>query len=115
MVSYIGYETVHIPVGGKKNINVVIKENNEQLNEVIVVGYGTQKKATLTGSVSQVSGDDIKKLSSANLTNTLAGKTAGIKSINLKTEPCFTIMMRLYFSSVISSKKCTGCRFRVPS
>ena len=87
VISYIGYETIEIPVAGKKNINVTLKENNELLNEVVVVGYGTQKKATLTGSVSQVSGDDIKKLSSANLTNTLAGKTAGIIANTRSGEP----------------------------
>lgn len=86
-VSYIGYETVEIPVKGKNFLNITLKENNELLNEVVVVGYGTQKRATLTGSVSQVSGDDIKKLSSANITNTLAGKTAGIIANTRSGEP----------------------------
>ena len=53
-------------------VNVTLKEDTEILDEVVVVGYGTQKKATLTGSVSSVSGEDIKKVSAANLSNTLA-------------------------------------------
>ena len=52
-----------------------------------MVGYGTQKKATLTGSVSSVSGEDIKKVSAANLSNTLAGKTAGIIANTRSGEP----------------------------
>ena len=62
----------------QRTVNVTLKEDTEILDEVVVVGYGTQKKATLTGSVSSVSGEDIKKVSAANLSNTLAGKTAGI-------------------------------------
>ena len=57
------------------------------LDEVVVVGYGTQKKATLTGSISQVGGDEIKKLAAANLTNTLAGKTAGVIANTRSGEP----------------------------
>lgn len=57
------------------------------LDEVVVVGYGTQKKATLTGSVSSVGGDDIKKMSPVNITNTLAGKTAGVIANTRTGEP----------------------------
>lgn len=87
VISYIGYESVTVPVNGKKHLDIVLNEDNKQLNEVVVVGYGTQKKATITGSVSQVSGDDIKQLSSANITNTLAGKTAGIIANTRSGEP----------------------------
>ncbi len=76
--SFIGYDTQEIKVGDKREFNIVLSENITGLDEVVVVGYGEQKKATITGSVSQVSGEEIKKISSANLTNTLAGKTAGI-------------------------------------
>lgn len=57
------------------------------LDEVVVVGYGTQKKATLTGSVSQVGGEELKKVSTVNLTNTLAGKTAGVIANTRSGEP----------------------------
>ena len=75
---FIGYKTQEIEVGNTREFNVVLSENITGLDEVVVVGYGQQKKATITGSVSQVSGDEIKKVSAANLTNTLAGKTAGV-------------------------------------
>ena len=78
VVSYVGYKTLEVPVNGKKTLNINLKEDTEMLDEVVVVGYGTQKKATLTGSVSQVGGEELKKVAATNLTNTLAGKTAGV-------------------------------------
>ena len=64
-----------------------MKEDTEMLDEVVVVGYGTQKKATLTGSVSQVGGEELKKVAATNLTNTLAGKTAGVIANTRSGEP----------------------------
>lgn len=73
-ISYIGYTSQTVQGGGKS----VLKPDNTQLNELVVVGYGTQKKATLTGSVSQIGSDDISKMAATNVSNILAGKTAGI-------------------------------------
>lgn len=87
VVSYIGYKTQQMTVGSQRQINVTVEEDSELVDEVVVIGYGTQKKATLTGSVSQISGDDIKKVSAANLSNTLAGKTAGIIANSRSGEP----------------------------
>lgn len=86
-VSSIGYTTVQIPVNGRSVIDVTLSEDVEFLDEVVVVGYGVQKKATLTGSISAVNGDELKKVSTANMTNTLAGKTAGIIANNRSGEP----------------------------
>lgn len=87
VISSIGYSTVQVAVNGQDNLTVTLQEDTELLDQVVVVGYGTQKKATLTGSVSQVAGDDLKKVSAANLTNTLAGKTAGIIANTRSGEP----------------------------
>lgn len=87
VISYVGYKTIEIPVNGKKTLAITLKEDTEMLDEVVVVGYGTQKKATLTGSVSSVGGDDIKKMSPVNITNTLAGKTAGVIANTRTGEP----------------------------
>ena len=86
VISYIGFQNVTI---GAKNgtVNVKLHEDNKTLDELVVVGYGTQKKATLTGSVSQVSGDDLQKVAATNVANTLAGKTAGIIANNRSGEP----------------------------
>lgn len=88
VISYIGYKSVEIPVAQiKSGGKITLKEDTEIMDEVVVVGYGTQKKATLTGSVSQVGGEDLKKVAAANLTNTLAGKTAGIIANTRSGEP----------------------------
>ena len=78
VISSIGYSTVQVAVNGQDNLTVTLQEDTELLDQVVVVGYGTQRRATLTGSVSAVTGDEIKKVSAANLSNTLAGKTAGV-------------------------------------
>lgn len=87
IISYIGYKTLEVPVNGKKALDIILKEDTELLDEVVVVGYGTQKKATLTGSISQVGGEDLRKLAAVNLTNTLAGKTAGVIANTRSGEP----------------------------
>lgn len=87
VVSYVGYKTQEIALSGQKELRIDLIEDTESLEEVVVVGYGVQKKATLTGSVSSVTGEDIKKVSAANLTNTLAGKTAGVIGNTRSGEP----------------------------
>ena len=86
-VSYIGMQSQEILVKGKTTFRIVLQEGNIGLDEVVVVGYGTQKKATLTGSVSSVSGDDLKKVAAVNISNTLAGKTAGVIANTRSGEP----------------------------
>lgn len=86
-ISSIGYTTVYVSVEGRTKIDVTLVEDIEFLDEVVVVGYGVQKKATLTGSISAVNGEELKKVSTANMTNTLAGKTAGIIANNRSGEP----------------------------
>jgi len=72
-VSFIGYVTQDIQVGSKKEIALQLKVNAAGLNEVVVVGYGTQKKANLTGAVSQVSSEVLENRSLPNLTQGLEG------------------------------------------
>lgn len=85
--SYVGFTTLELPVSDSRDLNVTLQEDITGLDEVVVVGYGTQKKATLTGSISQVGGDELKKVSAANLSNTLAGKTAGVIANTRSGEP----------------------------
>ncbi|WP_044237175.1 SusC/RagA family TonB-linked outer membrane protein [Flexithrix dorotheae] len=86
--SFIGYETHEVLVGAQSVINVALETDMEQLEEVVVVGYGTQKKATLTGSVVQVKGDDIiksKPTSSAALA--LQGEVPGLVVTRTSSRP----------------------------
>ena len=82
VVSYIGYKSV-VTKGG----DVTLVADNTTLDELVVVGYGTQKKATLTGSVSQISSDDLDKMGITNVSNALAGKTAGVIANTRSGEP----------------------------
>ncbi len=76
--SFIGYLTQKIKVASNTTLDVQMKEDVQNLDEVVVVGYGTQKKATLTGSVSSVGGEALEKSSSPNLGAALAGKVSGL-------------------------------------
>ncbi len=76
--SYVGYLTQEIAVGSSTSINVKMDLDVEQLDELIVIGYGSKKKSELTNAVVQTSGDEIKKSSSISVSNNLSGKLAGV-------------------------------------
>ena len=84
-VSYIGYITENISDLAKTEI--VLKEDKQQIEEVVVVGYGTQKKAHLTGSVATVPMDDIQDLASGDLASTLSGLINGVSVSGGDTRP----------------------------
>lgn len=86
-VSYIGYNTMSIKVGKQTALVIKMEEDSKSLSEVVVVGYGVQKKATITGSVSALQGDNIKKSGSMNITNTFAGQVPGVIATNRTGEP----------------------------
>lgn len=77
-ISYIGYVTQTIPVAGKTEFNIVMKEDQAELQEVVVVGYGTMKKSDLTGSVSSLSTDDITSKGAATVMEGLQGAVPGV-------------------------------------
>lgn len=83
----IGYKPQEIAVKGKSNLQVVLEENTEGLNEVVVVGYGTQKKATLTGAVAQIGAEDIMKSPTPNPTNSLIGRLPGLVAVQTSGQP----------------------------
>jgi TonB-dependent starch-binding outer membrane protein SusC len=85
--SFIGYLTQEIPVGGKSLLDVTLITDTKALEEVVVVGYGTAKKATLTGSVTAVKGTELQKAPAANLSNTLGGRLPGISAVQSSGEP----------------------------
>ncbi|WP_221394175.1 TonB-dependent receptor [Dyadobacter sp. NIV53] len=85
--SYIGYLTQEITVGNKSSVDVTLLSDTKALEEVVVVGYGTAKKATLTGSVVAVKGTELEKAPSANLSNTLGGRLPGVSTVQSSGEP----------------------------
>ncbi len=79
--SFVGMRTQDIPLAGRERFEITMVEETIGMEEVVVVGYGVQKKVTVTGSVSSVETEDIVKGSSASLANTLAGRMSGLTSI----------------------------------
>ncbi|MDR1381836.1 MAG: TonB-dependent receptor [Tannerella sp.] len=86
-VSYIGYLTQEISVGTRTHLSVQLKEDTQKLDEVIVVGYGTQRKVNLTGAVSSISSKDLTVAPVANTTNALAGRLPGLTVIQNSGQP----------------------------
>lgn len=76
--SYIGYKTEEIAIGGRQTINLSLEENVSALDEVVVVGYGAQKKKELTGAVAQVKSEELLKTSTADIGTALQGQIAGV-------------------------------------
>ncbi len=76
--SYVGYSTQEVPVNNRKTIDVILKESFEALEEVVVVGYGTQKKINLTGSVATVTAKELTVAPIASTTNALSGRLPGL-------------------------------------
>ncbi len=85
--SFIGYETVELKVGDRKDFKVALPEKREGLNEVVVVGYGTQKRQNVTGAVSQISGKDLLKAPVGNITNMLGGLVSGVVALQQSGQP----------------------------
>ena len=80
VISYIGYNDREVAVRGRANLGTIQMESDSQLLEqVVVVGYGTQKKADLTGSVAIVNADELKRVSNSNISTMLEGKVAGVQ------------------------------------
>lgn len=81
-VSYIGYLTKEIAVGDQQSIRIILLEDTKTLDEVVVIGYGTQKKADLTGSVANISTDNLNTQSNATIGQALQGKIAGVDIVS---------------------------------
>ena len=77
-ISYIGYATQEIPVAGKSNIRVTLQEEGEDLDEVVVVGYGVQRKRDLTGSVASIKAADIQNVAAPNAMQAMQAKVPGL-------------------------------------
>jgi len=78
VVSYVGYETQEIKVGNQSNFNVTLKEDDALLEEVVVVGYGVQKKKLVTGATVEVKGEDIAKLNTTQVLGALQSQSPGV-------------------------------------
>lgn len=93
--SFIGFKTKETAVAGKTKLDIVLTEDSNELNEVIVVGYGTVKKSDLTGSVASMSGNDLKKVPVSNVAEALTGRIAGVQVTSSEGSPDAEIKIRV--------------------
>ena len=93
--SYIGYQTFEVEVGNQSKIDVSLVDDTRQLEEVVVVGYGTQKKSDLTGSLASVSGDQLKSMMTTSLDQALQGRVAGVQVTTNSGQPGGGISVRI--------------------
>ena len=87
VVSYIGYITKKVKVGGASVLNITLDEDKASLDEVVVIGYGVQKKKLVTGATVQVKGDDIAKLNTTNPLQAMQGQTPGVNIASTSGQP----------------------------
>src|SRR3546814_18274681 len=77
----VGFTTREVPVTMGEEMNIQLRQDAQQLEEVVVVGYGTQKKAVVSGAVASVDGSELTKSPTVNLTNALAGRLPGVTAM----------------------------------
>ena len=124
-ISYIGYTTATIKVNGRNNIEVALKEDAQTLSDVVVIGYGVQKKSDLTGAVASVKGEEIKNLSTTDAAAAMQGKVSGVQIINTSGDPAAgaSIRVRGYSSNsgslgpliIVDGLKVDGIQYLDPS
>jgi TonB-linked SusC/RagA family outer membrane protein len=85
--SYVGYITQEVKVTNQTTVSITLQEDTQELEELVVVGYGTQKKVTVTGAVSSVGSKEILTTKTGNVQNALSGKVAGLKIYQKTSEP----------------------------
>lgn len=86
-VSFLGYKSVKFTVGTRTDYSIVLESDDITMDEVVVVGYGVQKKATVTGSVASVTGNELVKTKNSNVQNMLTGRIPGLRVVQRSSEP----------------------------
>jgi TonB-linked SusC/RagA family outer membrane protein len=86
-ITYVGYVSQQVKVGGRNNITITLKEDNTTLNDVVVIGYGTMKKKLVTGATVQVKGEEIAKLNTTNALEAMQSNTPGVQITQSSSQP----------------------------
>lgn len=95
VISYVGYVTQEIAVGNQSNLAITMKEEGRNLNEVVVIGYGTQRREAVTGSVSNVNGDLMREIPGADITQSMQGRVAGVQMMQTSSKPGASMQIRI--------------------
>lgn len=93
--SYLGYITQTVDVSGRKTIDIVLQENVKALDQVVVIGYGTQRKEAVTGSVASIKGDAIREMAAADVSSALYGRLAGVDMSQTSSKPGASMQIRI--------------------
>ncbi len=86
VISYMGFKSQEIPVNNRKTINIMLLDDAKNLDEVVVIGYGTVKKSHVTGSVATLKNENLDEIPTSRLDNALVGKLAGLTIQNITSE-----------------------------
>ncbi len=100
--SYIGYALSEVVIGNRTTIDATLKESNNTMNEIVVIGYGTVKRRDLTGSVASVSGKDIATTPVASVAQAMQGKLPGVKIVSQDGRPGADVAIRIRGGGSIS-------------
>lgn len=103
IVSYIGYEQQEIPINGRSQLDIMLEEENQLMEEVVVVGYGSQKKSDLTGAVVQVTSEDFVKGANTSALQLLNGKASGVQISQASSAPGGAIDIKIRGANSINS------------
>ena len=93
VISYVGYETVEVKAGD--NVHVNLKEDGHVVNEVVVIGYGTQRREAVTGSVANIGGDKLNQIAATNAAQALQGRVAGVLMTQTGSKPGDEMQIRI--------------------
>jgi len=93
--SYVGYLPQSVSVEGKSLINVVMQEDTKALGEVVVIGYGTQRREAVTGSVASIQGNALRDVPAGNVTNALQGRLPGVVMTQTNSQPGQNMQIRI--------------------
>jgi TonB-linked SusC/RagA family outer membrane protein len=94
-ISFVGFLSQTINVAGKNRVDVILVENDKQLSEVVVVGYGTQRREAVTGSVASMAGAALREVNTGNVTSALAGRVAGVQLQQTSSQPGADMQIRI--------------------
>ena len=101
VISYIGYVTQEVPTAGKNSLEIVLKEDTKTLDEVVVIGYGTQRKGDVTSSLASVKADNFVKGAVKDVGQLIQGKVAGLAITNPNGDPTGSTQIRLRGTNTI--------------
>jgi TonB-linked SusC/RagA family outer membrane protein len=93
--SFLGFTSREVGVNGQKKINVKLEEDSNNLKEVVVIGYGAQRKEAVTGSVASIKGSEIREVPSANITQSMQGRLPGVQITQTSTKPGAAMQIRI--------------------